>query len=97
MPAITPVVVTVLVAPVSTSVSLASTLPLALASPAFAVLPGLTPLSTTASAPLLSATATGASLVPVRLMVSTCVAVAPKSSVTVAVKLSVTLWPSLSA
>ena len=74
---------TVLVSPVSTSVSLVSTLPVADGSPANGVLPGLTPASVTASPPLVSATATGASLVPVMLMVSVVDEVAPLASVTV--------------
>ena len=70
------------VSPVSTSVSLPSTLPLALASPANAVLPGLTPDSLTASPALVSATAIGPSLVPVMVMVSVVVEVAPLVSLT---------------
>ena len=69
--------------PVSTSVSLVSTLPVAVGSPANGVLPGLTPLSTTASPALVSATATGASLVPVMVMVSVADEVAPLVSLTV--------------
>ncbi len=69
--------ITVLLSPLSTSVSLVSTLPVAEGSPA------TTPLSITASAPLPSATATGASLVPVMVMVSAAVEVAPLASVTV--------------
>ena len=75
--------VTVLLSPLSTSVSLVSTLPAAEGSPANGVLPGLTPLSVTASPALSSATATGASLVPVMVMVSAADEVAPLVSETV--------------
>ena len=66
--------VTVLLSPVSTSVSLVSTLPAADGSPV------TTPLSVTASPALPSATATGASLVPVMAMVSAADEVAPLAS-----------------
>ena len=71
---------TVSVSPLSTSVSLVSTLPAAEGSPGNGVLPGLTPDSTTGSPPLVSATATGASLVPVTVMVIVEESVAPCSS-----------------
>ena len=63
--------------------SLVSTLPAADGSPANGVLPGLTPASVTTSAPFSSATATGASLVPVMVMVSVADEVAPLASTTV--------------
>ena len=75
--------VTVRVSPASTSVSFASTLPAAKGSPANGVLPGLTPLSITASPALVSSTATGASLVPLMVMVSAALDVAPLASVIV--------------
>ena len=60
---------TVRLSPVSTSESLVSTLPEAFGLPAKAVLPGLTPEAVTAAPVLVSATATGALLVPVTAMV----------------------------
>ena len=61
--------VTVLVSPVSTSVSLVSTLPEAFGLPAKTVLPGLTPEAVTAGPVFVPARATGALLVPVTAMV----------------------------
>ena len=68
-----------MVSSASTSVSLASTLPLALGVPANAVLPGLTPDSLTL---LLSATPSGGLLAPT-VTVSVPCTLAPKLSVSV--------------
>ena len=72
--------VTVLVSPVSTSVSFVSRLPAAVGSPGNSVLALLTPLSITRSLPLASSTATGASLVPVMLITTAAPEVTPLAS-----------------
>src|SRR5205085_2025165 len=69
--------------PVSGSVSLVSTLPAALPSPAFGVSPGFTPDSTTGSPVLVSAFAVGVSFVPVIAIVSDELECAPNASTTV--------------
>ena len=74
---------TVKVSPVSTSLSLVSTLPVAFGLPAKTVLPGLTPEAVTAGPVFVSARATGALLVPVTAMVRVMELVAPWLSVAV--------------
>ncbi|MNR64844.1 hypothetical protein D3C85_1876350 [compost metagenome] len=54
----------------------------------------MVPSSATAPLSISAAATVGASLVPVRVIVTSLVTVAPKSSVSVTVNTSVLIWPS---